>query len=62
LSHSFEIGCTVQGISAAEEECNQVTSDVSAGDIEATGEVVENDGFVDRNNVGHSVARIDDNS
>jgi hypothetical protein len=62
LSHGFEIGCAIQGVSTAEEECNQVACHVSAGDVKAAGEVVENNGFIDRDNVSYSVTRVNYNS
>ncbi len=62
MSDSFEIGCAVQSVPTAQEERNQVACHISAGNIEATGEMVENNRLVDRDNVGYSVSRVNDNS
>ena len=62
LPHSFEVGRSVEGVAAAEEEGDEVPRDVSAGDVQSPGEVVEDDGFVYGDNVGDTVAGVDDNA
>lgn len=60
LADGFEIGCAVEGVAAAEEQLDQIAGDVAASYVEAFCEVVEDDGFVDGDDVGDAVARVDD--
>ncbi len=59
LAHRLEVGGPVQRVAPAEEKRNQVAGDVAAGHVEAAGQVVEDDGFVDGDDVRHAVARVD---
>lgn len=56
LTDGLEVGSTVKGVATAEEETNQLSGDVAAGDVEASNEVVEDYGFVDGDNVGYTIS------
>jgi hypothetical protein len=58
----LEIGGSVEGVSAAGQERDEVACDVSSSNIESSGEVVEDGALVYRNNVGDTVTAVDDNT
>ena len=62
LAHCLKVGRSVEGVATTEQERNQVAGDVTARYVETTGEVVEDDGFVDGDDVGYAVARVDNNT
>lgn len=62
LAHGFEIGGTVQGITATEQEGDEVTGDITTGDIKPANVVVKNCGFVDGDNVGDTVTGVNDHT
>lgn len=60
LSDGFEVGGSVESVTATEEEGDEVAGDVPAGDVESASEVVEDGGFVDGDNVRDAVSGVDD--
>lgn len=60
MTDGLEVGSTVEGVAAAEEETDQLPGDIAAGDVEARGKVVEDYGLVDWDNVGYTISRVDD--
>lgn len=58
----FEIGGSVQGVTAAGEEGNQVACDVSSGDIESSGKVVEDGALIDGDDVGDTITAVYDDT
>ena len=58
----FEVGGSVQGVAAASEEGDEVACDVSSGDIESSGEVVENGALVDGDDVGDTITAVYDDT
>ena len=62
LAHSLEVRRAVQRVAAAQQEGDQVARDVAAGHVEAAGQVVEDGGLVDGDDVGDAIAGVDDNA
>ena len=62
LAHRLKVGRPVEGVAPAEEELDQVAGDVAAGHVEAFRKVVEYDGLVHGDDVGDTVAGVDDDT
>lgn len=62
MAHRLKVGGSVEGVAAAEEQLDEVAGDVASGNIESLREVVEDDGFVNGDNVGNTVARVDNDA
>ena len=60
LSNGLEIGCSVEGISAQEEELDKVSRHVTASNVETLCQMRKSMPVVDWNNVSATVSRIDD--
>ena len=59
LAYRLEISRSVEGIPTTEQQCDQVSGYVSACDIEAPGQVVEDCRFVNRDDMRDAVAGVD---
>lgn len=62
LPHRLEVRRPVQRVSPSQQQRDQVAGDVSPGHVESPGEVVEDHGFVDGNNMRDTIAGIDDHT
>jgi hypothetical protein len=62
LTDGLKIGSPVEDVAAEEEQLDEVTGDVTAGDVETTGQVGQREALVHGHDVGHTVARIDDHT
>lgn len=62
LSCGLEISGTVQGVSTAGEEGDEVAGDVATCNVKTAGEVVENDGFVDWDDMSYSVTGVNNDT
>jgi hypothetical protein len=60
--HRLEICCPLESVSAHEKELDEIAGDVSAGDVESTGEVRKGEAVVDGDDVGDTVSGIDDDT
>ena len=59
FSHGLEIGRAVERVPPHEQKLDQIPRDVASGDIEPPREVGQRKAVVYRNDVRHSVARVD---
>ena len=62
LAHRFEVGRPVQGVTAAQQQRDQVTGDIATGHVQPADVVVQDGGFVDGDDVGDTVTGVDDHS
>mmetsp|Transcript_28081 Transcript_28081/g.90531 ORF Transcript_28081/g.90531 Transcript_28081/m.90531 type:complete len:362 (+) Transcript_28081:318-1403(+) len=60
LADGFEVGGAIKGVASEEEEFDEVPRDVAAGDVEPADQVLRDEAVVDRDDVRHAVARVDD--
>lgn len=60
--HRFEIRRPVECVATKEKELNKVPGDIATGNIEPAGVLRKRKTVVDGNNVGNTIARVDDNS
>lgn len=58
LTDCLEVSSAVEGVTAEEEELNEVARNVTTGHIDALSEVRERETLEDRDNVGHTIARV----
>jgi hypothetical protein len=56
LPDSLKIGRSVESVAAHEKELDEVAGDVSASDVEATGEVRKGEAIVDGDDVSDSIS------
>lgn len=62
LAHSLKISCAVEGITAAKQQTNKLAGDVTTCNVKSCCKMVENDTLVDRDNMGYTIPRIDNNT
>jgi len=62
LPHGLKVCSTIEGISAHEEELDQISGYVSSSYVETPGEVRHSVSIVHRNNVCNTISRVDDNT
>jgi hypothetical protein len=62
LADSLEIGGSVQGVATAQQQLDEVASDITSSDIQTLGKVVENNGLVDGNDVSDTISRVNDDT
>ena len=59
FSHSFKISSAVERVPPHEQKLDQISRDVSSGDIEPPREVGQRKAVVHRDDMRHAVARVD---
>lgn len=62
LAHCLEICSTVQGVSTAEKESDQVPGNVATSNVQTADMVVQDCGFVNGDNVGDTITGINDHT
>ena len=59
FSHGLEISRTVESVTSHEQKLDQISRDVSSGDIKTPREVGQRKAVVHWNDVRHAIARVD---
>jgi len=62
LSDRFEICRSVESVSPHQQQLDQVSSDITTGNIESLRQVRKSESIVNWHDVSNSISRIDDNS
>lgn len=62
LAHGLEVRRPVEGVAAAKEQSDQVPGDVATGDVKSSDVVVQDCGFVDGDDVRHTVTGVDNDT
>jgi hypothetical protein len=62
LANSLEICSSVEVVSTELEQLDKVLGDIASSNIKTLGQVGKGESLINRNNVGHTITRIDDNT
>ena len=62
LSNRLKVGRAVESVAPSQEQRDELPSDVSSGHVESSREMIQHGGFVDGDDVGDAVTRIDDHA
>ena len=60
--HRFEVGGVIECIALEQQQLDEVSGDVPAGDIQSLGEMRQSEALVDRTDVSDAVTRVNNNS
>jgi hypothetical protein len=62
FSHGLEIGRAVEGVTPHEQKLDQISRDVSSGDVKTPSEVGQRKAIVHRDDVRHTIAGVNHNT
>ena len=58
-ANSLEVGGVIEGVSSKKKQFDEVSGDVSTGNVQTPRQVGQSEAFVNRTDVSHAVTRID---
>ena len=62
LSYCLKVSCTVERVSAHEQELDEVAGDIPSSDVESPGEMGKSKAVIYRHNMCDTVSRVDDHT
>jgi hypothetical protein len=62
LTDSLEIGGTVKGVAAHEEQLDEIPCNITASDVQSAGKVRKSKAIIHRHDVCHAVSGVDNDA